>query len=375
MRVAVTGASGNVGTSLLRALADDASIEEIVGVARRVPTWQNPRTRWVKADVSRDPLEPVFAGADAVVHLAWLIQPSRDLATLEATNVEGSRRVFGAAAAAGVGALVHASSIGAYSLGPKDRPVDESYPTDGVPTSFYSRHKAACERMLDTIEREHPLMRVVRLRPGLIFKREAASGIRRLFAGPFLPSPLVRRGLIPIVPSLDRLVFQGVHSFDVGEAYRRAVTSDVRGVQHRSRPGPRPTRARAPARREADPRARTRAQERRRSLVETAPSAHASGLAGPCPRRPPDGHHARGARPAMAPDAQRRRRAAGADRRDAPRRRTADRSAAARRRRTAASSRVPQRDRRSLTQLARNSEPRAQPRRRRSRRRRLGTSP
>jgi nucleoside-diphosphate-sugar epimerase len=224
MRVVVTGASGNVGTSLLTALAADPSIEEIVGVARRVPTWQNPRTRWVQADVSCDPLEPVFAGADAVVHLAWLIQPSRDLATLEATNVEGSRRVFAAAAAAGVGVLVHASSIGAYSLGPKDRPVAEDYPTDGIPTSFYSRHKAACERLLDTVERDHPRMRVVRLRPGLIFKREAASGIRRLFAGPFLPSPLVRRGLIPAIPSHPRLVAQAVHADDVAEAYRLAVT-------------------------------------------------------------------------------------------------------------------------------------------------------
>ena len=73
-------------------------------------------------------------------------------------------------------------------------------------------------------------MRVERLRPGLIFKGDAASGIRRLFAGPLLPTSLLRRSLIPIVPSLDRLVFQGVHSFDVGEAYRRAVTSDVRGA-------------------------------------------------------------------------------------------------------------------------------------------------
>jgi UDP-glucose 4-epimerase len=72
-------------------------------------------------------------------------------------------------------------------------------------------------------------MRVVRLRPGLIFKADAASGIRRLFAGPLLPTALLRRELIPIVPSLKRLRFQAVHSLDVGEAYHLAVTSDVRG--------------------------------------------------------------------------------------------------------------------------------------------------
>src|SRR5829696_3957559 len=152
MRVVVTGATGNVGTSVVRALGEDPQVGEIVGVARRRPEWQAPKVRWQPADVARDDLSGVFAGADAVIHLAWLIQPSRDAAELERVNVHGSRRVFEAAAAAGAGALVHASSIGVYSPGPKDRPVDESWPREGVRSLFYARHKAACERMLDTIE-------------------------------------------------------------------------------------------------------------------------------------------------------------------------------------------------------------------------------
>ena len=231
MRIVVTGATGNVGTALLRALAEDERVEEIVGVARRVPDWQNPRTRWVRADVAADPLEPHFAGADAVVHLAWLIQPSRDEAELERVNVAGTRRVFEAAAQAGAGALVHASSIGAYSPGPKDRRVDESWPTDGIPSSFYARHKAAAERALDDVEARHPELRTVRLRPGLIFQRSAAQEIRRLFAGPLLPSPLVHPRLLPVLPVTDRLVVQAVHADDVAEAYRLATTDpDARGA-------------------------------------------------------------------------------------------------------------------------------------------------
>jgi nucleoside-diphosphate-sugar epimerase len=132
--------------------------------------------------------------------------------------------VFEAAANAGAGALVHASSVGVYSPGPKDRRVDESWPRDGVPTSFYSRHKAEAEHILDEVERGAPALRVVRLRPGLIFKRDAAEEIRRYFIGPLLPSPLVRRGLIPIVPAMPGLAFQAVHADDVGEAYRLAAT-------------------------------------------------------------------------------------------------------------------------------------------------------
>jgi nucleoside-diphosphate-sugar epimerase len=230
MRVAITGATGNVGTSLLRALVHEPRVESIVGIARRRPDMVWPKTTWVQADVSRDDLAPHFDRADVVVHLAWLIQPSRDMATLEATNVEGSARVFEAAGRAGVGALVYASSVGAYSEGPKGRRVDESWPTDGIPSSFYSRHKAEVERRLDRFERDFPNVRCVRLRPGLIFKREAAAEIRRYFAGPFLPGALLREPLIQLVPDVDGLRFQAVHSHDVGNAYRLAIVGDAHGA-------------------------------------------------------------------------------------------------------------------------------------------------
>jgi UDP-glucose 4-epimerase len=231
MRVVVVGATGNVGTSVLRALADDPEIESVLGLARRVPRMRFPKTEWGQVDVARsEGLAERFAGADAVVHLAWLIQPGRDLEVLHAVNVEGSRRVFQATVDGGVPALVYASSVGAYAPGPKDRAVDESWPTTGIQTSTYSRQKAEVERILDRVEEEAPSLRAVRLRPALIFKRDAASEIRRLFAGPFLPSPLVRPGLIPVVPDDPRLVFQAVHSLDVGEAYRLAVKGDARGA-------------------------------------------------------------------------------------------------------------------------------------------------
>jgi UDP-glucose 4-epimerase len=226
MRIVVTGATGNVGTSVLPALAADPAVTEIVGIARRRPELSLPRTTWVAADVVDAPLAELFRGADAVIHLAWLIQPSRDESVTYAVNVEGSRRVFEAAAEAGAKTLVYASSVGAYSPGPKDRAVDESWPTEGIPSSFYARHKAATERALDAIEAAHPALRVVRLRPALIFKREAASGIRRLFAGPLLPSPLVRPDLIPVLPLPAGLRVQAVHADDVAEAYRLAATDD-----------------------------------------------------------------------------------------------------------------------------------------------------
>ncbi|MEA2210805.1 MAG: UDP-glucose 4-epimerase [Solirubrobacteraceae bacterium] len=230
MRVIVIGATGNVGTSVTAALAKAGEVEEIVAVARRAPGHAMPKTTFAAADITRDDLIPILRGADAVVHLAWLIQPGRDERVTAAVNVDGSERVFRAAVQAGVPAIVYASSVGAYSPGPKDRRVDERWPTDGIPTSFYSRHKAAVERSLDRVEHEHPNLRVVRLRPGLIFKAQAATEIRRLFLGPLLPTPLIRPRFIPVVPDTPRLRFQAVHSDDVGEAYALAVLSDARGA-------------------------------------------------------------------------------------------------------------------------------------------------
>jgi nucleoside-diphosphate-sugar epimerase len=226
MRVVVVGATGNVGTSLLESLEPETRVDEIVAVARRAPARQFARTTFTAADVVSSDLVPILRGADAVVHLAWLIQPGRTEAITHRVNVMGSERVFRAAVEAKVPALVYASSVGAYSPGPKDRLVDESWPTGGIPSSFYARHKVAVERQLDRLEQEQPDMRVVRMRPALIFKADAATEIRRLFAGPFLPRSLLRPGLIPFVPDVPRLRFQAVHSLDVGDAYRRAVLSD-----------------------------------------------------------------------------------------------------------------------------------------------------
>lgn len=230
MRVVVVGATGNVGSSLVRALSADERVTSVVGVARRLPRLELPKVEWVARDVTQDALAPTFAGADVLVHLAWAIQPSRDLTALWRTNVAGSQRVFDAAGEAGVAAVVHASSVGAYSPGPKDREVDESWPVGGIQSSFYSRHKAEVERRLDAFEAERGDVRVVRLRPALTFKRSSGSEQRRLFAGRLFPRFLAERRLVGVVPDAPRLRFQAVHTEDVAEAYRLAVTGDVRGA-------------------------------------------------------------------------------------------------------------------------------------------------
>ena len=241
MRIAITGASGNAGTALLRNLqghlAKKPGSLEVVGMSRRLPdTAREPYSgvEWHTLDVGleRDQpqLEAALRGVDAVVHLAWQIQPNRDLEQLYRTNVTGTRNVLAAAKAAGVKQVVCASSVGAYSKAPKDRRTDESWPAAGMPGSHYSRHKAEQEKLLDDFAAAEPGISVARLRPGLIFQRDAGSEIGRYFLGPVYPRLLPARPRIPLLPAPDDLIFQAVHADDVAEAYWRVIDQRASGA-------------------------------------------------------------------------------------------------------------------------------------------------
>ncbi|HVM27851.1 MAG TPA: NAD-dependent epimerase/dehydratase family protein [Mycobacteriales bacterium] len=230
MRIVVTGATGNVAFRLLPELLARPEVDTVVGIARRLPAEADPRVEWHSLDVAEDDLGPAFRDADVVVHLAWLLQPSHDPDEMRRVNLGGTRRVLDAFVAAGAPALVHASSIGAYSPGPKDHRVDETHPTDGIATSTYSRHKAEAERMLDRLEAAHPERRVVRMRKGIVLQPDAASALARYFLGPLVPQSLVRRGLVPVVPAVDRLAIQALHAEDAASAYVEACLRPVEGA-------------------------------------------------------------------------------------------------------------------------------------------------
>lgn len=226
LRVAVVGATGNVGTAVVRALDAAPEVDAVLGVARRLPDPTQPpysTASWVSVDITGpkagDQLEDAFAGADAVVHLAWLLQPSHDEDELRRTNVAGTQRVVQAAVGAGVPHVVIASSVGTYAAGPKDREVGESWPRTGIPASWYSRQKAEVESYLDGVETRHPQLKIARVRSGLVFQREAASEIARYFLGPLVPVRVIGRVPLPILPLSRELVFQAVHADDLAQAY------------------------------------------------------------------------------------------------------------------------------------------------------------
>src|SRR5919108_1683409 len=120
LTVAITGPTGTFGFGLVPLLQDDARIARMVGIARR--PFDPAEHGWTKmtyrqGDV-RDPdaLEEAFAGADVVVHLAFMITGTASRDTIRAINVEGTLNAFRAAAAAGARRLVYPPSGAAYRL-------------------------------------------------------------------------------------------------------------------------------------------------------------------------------------------------------------------------------------------------------------------
>ncbi|GAA3802740.1 NAD-dependent epimerase/dehydratase family protein [Nocardioides panacisoli] len=229
MRVVVTGGTGNVGSRLVERLAADPEVDEVVAVSRREPDDVPAGVEWRAANLAEHVPRDLLPGVDAVVHLAWLFQPTRDPGATWRANVEGTVRLLSAAADAGVRTVVQASSVGVYSRGPGRRPVDESWPAHGIPTAAYSREKAYVERLLDVFEQHNPSTRVVRMRPAFIFRRESSVQQRRLFAGPLAPTRLISHLPLPVLPD-PGVTLQVVHTDDVVEAYRLALLREVRGA-------------------------------------------------------------------------------------------------------------------------------------------------
>ncbi|MGY1985256.1 NAD-dependent epimerase/dehydratase family protein [Blastococcus sp. SYSU DS0669] len=231
--IAVTGASGNVGTALLRRLtAPSAGVAEVRGLARRRPPSGAPYdgVRWHLADLgeaaSEREVAEFVAGADAVVHLAWALQPGRQPGRLREVNVEGTRRVARAAAAAGVDQFVHMSSIGAYAGGARGQRVTEDWPTTGIPSAQYSRDKSQAESAVRDVFGRHRDTTLTVVRPTLVLQPEASSEIGRYFLGPLLlgaarmlPGPVAR--LLPL--PLPALAIAFVHADDVADALERML--------------------------------------------------------------------------------------------------------------------------------------------------------
>jgi nucleoside-diphosphate-sugar epimerase len=234
LTVAVTGPTGTFGAGLIPLLQDDDRIARIIGIARR--PFDPAERGWTKMEYRqgdvRDPeaLRTAFAGADVVVHLAFLITGNASRQVTRAINVDGTLNVFRAAAAARVQRFVYASSVAAYGFH-ADTPatIDEDWPTRPAARLFYAQEKAELESLLETEAVLHPDLAVYLLRPPIVLgpnvigAKDVLPGLlaplgRRLFARP-------RKLPFPVPVFAPRHPMQFIHEADVGQALLLCVVA------------------------------------------------------------------------------------------------------------------------------------------------------
>jgi nucleoside-diphosphate-sugar epimerase len=230
--VAVTGPTGTFGFGLIPLLEADERVDRIVGIARRpfdpaAHGWR--RMDYRRGDV-RDPasLEAAFAGADVVVHLAFIITGATSGATAREINVEGTLNAVRAAAAAGATRFVYASSVAAYGFH-EDNPVGmtEQWPTRPADHLFYAQEKAELEELLVAEVARHPGLALYLLRPPIVVGPHTV-GAKAQVPGALAPlAPIARRAgtllgrrrlPLPVPIPVPDLPMQLVHEEDVGRA-------------------------------------------------------------------------------------------------------------------------------------------------------------
>lgn len=232
LTVAVTGPTGTFGFGLIPLLEADPGIGRIVGIARRpfdpsAHGWNKMEYR--QGDVRDDAgLREAFAGAQVVVHLAFMITGNTDSETIRAINVEGTLNAFRAARAVGAERFVYASSVAAYGFH-ADNPVgmSEEWPVRPAEHLFYAREKAELEHLLEAEAGADPRPALYLLRPPVVLGPHAV-GAKGSVPGPAAAAgrqllALVRRSPVPIPVPAPEVKLQLIHEDDVGQALLRCV--------------------------------------------------------------------------------------------------------------------------------------------------------
>ncbi len=233
LTVAVTGPTGTFGHGLVPLLQADGRVDRVIGIARR--PFDPPSQGWTKMEYRQgdvrdaDALREAFAGADVVVHLAFLIVGG-GRGTSRAINVEGTLNAFRAAAAAGARRFVYASSVAAYGFHP-DNPIGmtEDWPVRPADRLFYAQEKAELEHLLQQEAAASPQLALYLLRPPVVLGPHTVGG-KDLLPGPLAPLNRHLQGRFPRLPvpvpaPVPDLPLQFVHEDDVGAALLQCVVA------------------------------------------------------------------------------------------------------------------------------------------------------
>ncbi|MSQ31766.1 MAG: NAD-dependent epimerase/dehydratase family protein [Dehalococcoidia bacterium] len=165
-RIAVTGASGYLGSVLIKRLIQEPYVELILGFDVRPSTLAHSKLRHVQQEINAPMKQSLSeSGVDSIVHLAFLLNTTRDRAISRRVNLDGTINVINESAAAGLSHIFFASSstvYGAYSDNPSHlSETDAIRPNQGF---TYSEDKAELERIIEKFSKENSRIAVTTAR-------------------------------------------------------------------------------------------------------------------------------------------------------------------------------------------------------------------
>ena len=198
--VFITGISGYLGGALARRyVAAGAAVSGLVreGSDPATVAWlQGLGVRLHRGDVTRRPgLERMMDGVDLVVHSAGCIGYRRRLwGQMQRVNVMGTRNVLDGARVAGVGRVVHVSSVVAVGMSPEPILLNEDAAFDPTPldAAYFDTKLAAEEEVARAVDAG---LDVTVVNPGVIYgPSPTASNSSRVIVG-------ILSGRVPWIPS------------------------------------------------------------------------------------------------------------------------------------------------------------------------------
>jgi UDP-glucose 4-epimerase len=173
MKYVITGGSGYIGTRLTEFLIGREDTELIAIADLRPPRYPRAKVQFHRTDVrERSQLRVLLERVkpDALVHLAFVLNPMHDEHQMYEIDVGGTQNVLDAASRAGVEHLLVTSSATAYgAFADNPVPLDEEHPVRGVPDFEYARDKAECDRLCQLWALQHPDRTMTIVRPCIVF--------------------------------------------------------------------------------------------------------------------------------------------------------------------------------------------------------------
>ena len=217
--VAVTGASGYLGSRLVRTLCADERVEKVLGFDLRAPDFRADKFVFDVLDLRDERLASRLPGVDVLVHLAFVMDPIEDQAKMRDVNVNGSQNIFTCASESGVGKIIYTSSAVAYGAHPDNEvPLTEESPLRANLDFSYAAHKLEVEYIAREFRSDHPEVCFTVFRPAIVFGAGVDNAWSRFIEAPVLLA--VKDHAPP---------FQFVHEDDVVAALVFAVYGHLDG--------------------------------------------------------------------------------------------------------------------------------------------------